>query len=231
MIIFDLGGVLLNESNYNLLHVLPAHVEVELINGKPPSIFYQLFDFANILYNKDCKREWMLGTLSGEEIAQRIYDEIERPEYAHLFKNVSERNLIKYGTPYIIVPEKLVQLTSLNEEGFTFVKECKQRGIRMLVLSNWDPVSFAMIKDTFKELFALFDEHDIIIPVQAGYIKPDKEIYTYIIEKAQLDPKHTFFIDDSAANVRGSELCGIQGIVHRSWQQTNETLQQKGLLL
>lgn len=231
MIIFDLGGVLLREAEINLQNVIPAHIPIELIDGKPPRIFNRMFEFVNHIYGKDCKRSWIIGTISGEEIVQNIHAVIESPEHEQFFKSVHERNLIKHGSEYILLPEQLVALTQLQEEGFEFIKRCKQKGIRIVMLSNWDPTSFIVAKEKFKELFALCNEEDIIIPAYAGYIKPEPEIFAYVIKKTGVDASKAFFVDDSAVNVAAGQKHGITSIVHRSWQQTEQELKEKGLLI
>lgn len=39
MIIFDLSGVLIHDADENLSEALPANLDIELIDGKPPRIF------------------------------------------------------------------------------------------------------------------------------------------------------------------------------------------------
>lgn len=128
---------------------------------------------------------------------------------------------------FILDPHKLVPLTLLNKEGLKFVKKCKQHGIRILILSNWDPHSFQLIKEKFPELFSLFDEHDIVIPAYIGLIKPEDAAFDYMIRT--LDIARTFFVDDSAANVNAARKYGITSIVHHNWQQTEQELIQNGM--
>ncbi|HEV2601932.1 MAG TPA: HAD-IA family hydrolase [Candidatus Babeliales bacterium] len=224
MIIFDLGGVLLEEAEINLAGVLPAGVDIGEVNGKIPRIFNRMFAFIHLIFGKDCKRDWLVGHISGRELAHAIKAAIDRQEYDSFFISPQERNLIKYGSEFILVPEKLTPLTLLDQEGFAFVKKCKNHGIRTLILSNWDPESFAFIKDTFPELFALFDEHDIVIPAHVGFIKPEVEIFEYMVRNLSLDVEKTIFVDDSATNTSAAQRYGIQSVTHRDWQQTEQEL-------
>ena len=40
--------------------------------------------------------------------------------------------------------------------------------------------------------------------------KPDTEIYQYVLDDNNLDPKYTLFIDDNADNIKGAANLGIQ---------------------
>lgn len=100
MIIFDLGGVLLQEAEINLAQMLAADLDIERIEGKPPRIFNRMFEFINLIYGKDCKRDWIIGSLAGEQIVQKIDEAIDKPEYDSFFKSNQEKNLIKYGAPF-----------------------------------------------------------------------------------------------------------------------------------
>lgn len=44
-------------------------------------------------------------------------------------------------------------------------------------------------------------------------IKPNKEIYQYILTKYALEPNECLFVDDLFVNVQGAESCGIDGYV------------------
>jgi FMN phosphatase YigB (HAD superfamily) len=226
--IFDLGGVLLQEGEANLLDGLPPCVDIELINGKPPKIFNRIFEFVELACKKDCKKDWIIGTQKGCDLVDLIKDNINKQEYSAFFKNIQEKNLIEYGAALILVPEKLVPLTSLNVDGLKCIKKCKENGARILILSNWDPESFALIKNKFPELFDVCEPQDVIIPAHVGFIKPEPEIYGHMIKSLQLDITQTVFVDDSAKNVAGAQSLGIGGIVHRDWKQTEQELLCKG---
>jgi putative hydrolase of the HAD superfamily len=51
---------------------------------------------------------------------------------------------------------------------------------------------------------------------EVGYRKPDKEIYELVLNKENLIPEQTFFVDDKAENVEAAKKLGIQ-----AYQLTN----------
>jgi FMN phosphatase YigB (HAD superfamily) len=232
LIIFDLGGVLLREAEANL-HKAESRELRELLSNRaaPLRIFNRAFEFAALVSSPDCKVEWLLGTRSGHEIVQVIKEHIHNPAYDTFFTDEHERVLIKHGIEFVLVPELLVALTEVIEEGVAFVNACKVRGIEIGIISNWDPASFAMMKRKLPELFSLFDESNIIIPQMAGSIKPSFEIYDYAVKKMNIDPAHCFFVDDSKANVEGAQKYGIKSVHHKNWKETKKELIRHGLKL
>jgi FMN phosphatase YigB (HAD superfamily) len=230
-IIFDLGDVLLYESDADMPY-LPPHVRNALPAGKPLShLFKPVYTFANYISGKDCRREALVGTLSGRALVQQIHEAIASGDHEHYFKTSLECDLVRYGSELIFIPEKLVTLIALYQDGLEFVKKCKDKGIRIIILSNWDPESFVLVKEKFTTLFELCDEQDIIIPAHVGFVKPETEIYAYALKHLGLDAAQTFFVDDSASNVAASQKCGMIGVVHRTWQDTEQELVAQGLCI
>ena len=222
VIIFDLGGVVFKEPEHFVFDNLPLEIRAQFPNDfKSPRIFLRAFDFANQVGNQDFKMPWLFGTVSGTEITQLILDHIDSPTHAAFFTSEHERLLIKHGALMMFDPEQLTAWTLLYQEALAFIKQCTANGIRILILSNWDPLSFALIKQKYPELlFSHFAESDIFIPATAGYAKPDKRIYQLILDTLKVNPEECYFIDDSKKNVDAAAECGIKVILHSNWPET-----------
>ena len=52
----------------------------------------------------------------------------------------------------------------------------------------------------------------IIVSAEVGFLKPDEKIYRCLLEKYNLKPKETVFIDDVIQNINGVTKIGIHGI-------------------
>jgi FMN phosphatase YigB (HAD superfamily) len=232
IVIFDLGGVLLREAEQNL-HKAPSESLQKILAGELPKlrIFNRAFEFAALFCGPACKSGWIMGTLSGHEIVSTIKQHIDSTEHNNFFKNHYERDLIKHGIEFILVPELLADLTEVIHEGVAFVKKCQSSGVKSGIISNWDPESFALLKTKMPEFFSLFGDDLVVIPQMVGKIKPQREIYDYTVKKINLDPRCFFFVDDSAANVAGAQECGIKAVCHRNWQETEAELITQGLKL
>ena len=83
----------------------------------------------------------------------------------------------------------------------------------LLVLSNWDTVSFDLLQKRYPEIFdAYFKKHHIIVSGAIGLIKPEKEAFKYVLNTYKLDPKDCIFINDQYDNVLASQAAGITSL-------------------
>ena len=95
------------------------------------------------------------------------------------FGSWAEESLVRALAELIFTPEYFIKTRSLVPDGIAFVKECKQAGHSLYILSNWDPYSFTILEKAYPELFELFD--GIIISGDIGLIKPDPAIYQFLL--------------------------------------------------
>jgi putative hydrolase of the HAD superfamily len=47
---------------------------------------------------------------------------------------------------------------------------------------------------------------------QVGLAKPDPAFFTHIVETLGVEPQEAVFVDDMAANVRGAQQAGLNGV-------------------
>ena len=83
---------------------------------------------------------------------------------------------------------------------------------RIYMLSNTNPIMWeSRIAQEFRqEGLEMNDYFDgIVTSFEAKSIKPDSRIFEYAIEKCQLNPGETVFIDDSLANLEASSKLGF----------------------
>ncbi len=62
--------------------------------------------------------------------------------------------------------------------------------------------------DWIRKTLSLFD--GLVFSGVVGMVKPDRKIYEYILDKFNLNPEETLFIDDSEKNINGAKSVGIQ---------------------
>lgn len=75
------------------------------------------------------------------------------------------------------------------------LKELKSKGYKLYVLSNFIKEAFDYVKECY-DFFSLFD--GIVISCEIKLVKPELEIYQYILQKYNLIPEESVFIDDIA---------------------------------
>ena len=87
----------------------------------------------------------------------------------------------------------------------------KEQGKKLYLLSNIS-IGFAENYHTvpwIKEILDCFD--GLVFSGAIGMVKPDREIFTYLLANFYLKADECLFIDDSAKNISGAENAGIKG--------------------
>lgn len=106
-----------------------------------------------------------------------------------------------------------------------WVKSLKQRGYRVLILSNYSEYLFEKTKHKM-EFLPLMD--GALFSFQCRMVKPQPQIYQKLIDSFRLTPEHTVFIDDRPENTSAAESFGIRTICFEDFASARETLE--GLL-
>lgn len=91
------------------------------------------------------------------------------------------------------------------------VKDIKAKGGKLYLLSN---ISLTFAKnwqnvDGLFKLFSLFD--GLVFSAEVNKMKPNKDIFEYLLSKYNLNAFETVFIDDNLKNTKGAEEVGING--------------------
>ena len=68
--------------------------------------------------------------------------------------------------------------------------------------------SYSKVK-WIKELFDCFD--GLVMSGTVGKVKPNRDIFEYLLNKFNLKAEECFFIDDNAENIKGAKAVGIEG--------------------
>jgi putative hydrolase of the HAD superfamily len=93
------------------------------------------------------------------------------------------------------------------EETIHLMREISDKGIRMYCLSNMSRETYDHIKDN--SFFTMFS--GVLISGMEGCIKPNEDIFHLLLDRFDLNPVNTIFIDDSIANVETANRLGIHG--------------------
>ena len=97
------------------------------------------------------------------------------------------------------------------QESVDFLYECKRRGKKLYVLSNFSEPAFS--KTCARHPF--FEEFDgMVVSCRIGKLKPNPDIYQHLIDEFGCEPARTLFIDDNMANVEGCLFAGWQGFCY-----------------
>ncbi len=102
-----------------------------------------------------------------------------------------------------------VKIHTLKEDTAAYLHELKGRGYRIYLLSNLARESHAFVRgyDFFSDL------DGGVFSYQEHVCKPEEEIYHILLDRYDLLPEETLFLDDCAENIEAAERLGIRGIV------------------
>jgi len=118
---------------------------------------------------------------------------------------------------------KMGRMIQLMPHTMPWVKALKERGYRLYVLSNYGEYLFLKSKDRL-DFMPYMD--GAVISYQIQMIKPDQEIYEYILNKYGLLPEESVFIDDRPENVEGAKAVGMSGILFENFEQASGELEK-----
>lgn len=87
------------------------------------------------------------------------------------------------------------------------------RKYRLFLLSNTDAIHIDKFQHKagmtfYREFYQCFEK--VYFSFELGMRKPDSEIYKYLIQKHELIPKRTLFIDDKKENTDAALALGLQ---------------------
>jgi putative hydrolase of the HAD superfamily len=116
--------------------------------------------------------------------------------------------------PYALVP---------IPETLQLVQQVKQAGHKLFVLSNMHLASFHRLEREYP-IWDLFDGK--VISCHIKLIKPEPEIYQFILKEYGLRPEETIFIDDTEVNLHAAAQLGITTIKFSTAEQCREALRQ-----
>jgi len=165
----------------------PEYFYKKIINDKNKRYFF---------LNTICNNDWNLKQDAGRKIHDAETDLISTyPEYEKEIKMFykNHRNMIQK-----------VYLKSVE-----ILKYLKDNKHECYVLSNWSSETFVGMKKDYPFL-NLFD--DLIISGKEKLVKPNPNIYQLAINRFNLKPKETIFIDDKIENILAAKNFGFRTI-------------------
>lgn len=185
-IVFDMGGVLID-----------LHYEKSVAA-------YRKLGFQNITdYIDPYRQKGIYGDLeSGKVSPEEFYDFFIKQCIAGTTEeDIDNCMRAFYSGPY--------------EETGTLLRELKEKGYGIYMLSNNNPIMMKVVSDDFTKagipLDSFFDK--LFISSDLKMMKPEEEIYRKTIEGTGCKAEEILFIDDSVHNIEGAKKLGIQTLL------------------
>lgn len=105
--------------------------------------------------------------------------------------------------------------------------ELRARGIRLYALSNWSAETFPVARERYPFL-GWFD--GIVISGEVGAAKPDVRIFQTLIDRHEIEPSETVFVDDNEPNVTAADAMGFIALRFHDADRLRDDLVGLGLL-
>lgn len=189
-----------------------------LIDWNPDYVFDKVFGdkekkkyfFANI-----CTSEWNEEQDAGRSLKEATELLVNRhPEWKEYIEAYYGRWEEMLGGE---IPETVEILRQLKE----------QNKYKLYALTNWSAELFPIALQRY-EFLHWFDGR--VVSGEEKMRKPFPEFYRVLLNRYNLQPHETVFIDDNLRNVKAAEAIGIRGIHFQSPQALKEALQKEGIL-
>ncbi len=184
----------------------PEYVYLKVFNGDQKKVDWFL--------NTICTHKWNVAQDAGrsfQDATQLLVDQY--PEYEERIRIFYDRWEDMLGGTITETVTLLDQLKKANTQ-------------RLYALTNWSAESFPVALQRYD-----FLQHfeGIIVSGEERIIKPNPKIYKILLDRYQINPKQSIFIDDNLQNVQAAEKFGINGIHFKSAYQLKEDLVKFGI--
>ncbi|RMG73324.1 MAG: HAD family phosphatase [Bacteroidetes bacterium] len=95
---------------------------------------------------------------------------------------------------------------------------------RLYALTNWSGETFPIARQHY-DFLNIFE--GIVVSGDEKVAKPEARIYEILLERYQIDPSRTIYIDDSLPNVEGAQAAGMEAIHFYAPMQLREALAER----
>lgn len=186
-----------------------------------------IFDIGNVLVSFRW-RELMRDLGISEEI-QEIFKKtvFESPWWGELDHGLKEESEVisllrednkGYYDEFDLVWENRGRLVEPYSYAKPWIDELKAKGHRVYLLSNYPRDLFKMHEES--GCFPFADSVDgRVVSGFVKMVKPNEDIYEYLVDKFALKAEECVFIDDREDNVETARRLGMKGIVFESYEQ------------
>ncbi|MCZ7554992.1 MAG: HAD family phosphatase [Bacteroidia bacterium] len=109
----------------------------------------------------------------------------------------------------------------LNREYFDLLTEVRGR-VKLVMLSNTNPLHIDFARARFPEAFALFDH--TVFSYECGFAKPDPRIFQNALTACGIAPEEALYVDDIAAYTTAAGALGMHAYQYVSTDALRDVL-------
>lgn len=191
-----------------------------LIDWNPEYVFLDAFngdkDKTTWFLENICTMHWNENQDAGYPIQQATDDLIKQfPEYAKYIE-------IYYGQWEDMLGGEITGTVKILE---TLLKSKK---FKVVALTNWSNETFPIAKKRFEFLSWL---EGIVVSGDEKTRKPFKDIYNICLERFNITPENSIFIDDNARNIKAANSLKINGILFKTPEELIKDLESYNIYI
>lgn len=180
-------------------------------------------DIVKMTFGEDCNAEELVDTY----IHNQVFWDLNRGRFSlqtakHLLVNETEHTLDEIER---LFDNLFLSLTPVAG-GFELLQRLHKAGYRILTLTDNVHEIVAYLKETY-EFWPYFDGG--VVSADVDLLKPEPEIYQTLIEKCQIIPQESVFMDDMPNNVLGAKDKGLHAFQFTTAQDAEMQLKKLGL--
>lgn len=158
------------------------------------------FDFVGVLVNeKDIDL-----SLEEDKLERLLGPNLSDEDFIASARNIINDDSTIMSTVVSII-NKLYKVK--DKDIFKKVKEMNNNVKVTIATNHISPVKEFIIKSFDTDYL-----DDLVISAEIHKIKPDADFYEYLLDKYNIKPNELLFLDDSAKNIDGAKLLGINTI-------------------
>lgn len=120
-----------------------------------------------------------------------------------------------------LVIENWHDILTVKEASLDILKKLAAENYKLYVLSNFHQKAFNYVSQKY-DFFKYFD--GLVISAEINLIKPEAEIYDYLLDKFNLKAEASLFIDDSKENIEAALEKGLRGIHFKDAESLDKEL-------
>lgn len=145
-------------------------------------------------------------------------------EEAEIVERLREDNT-KYREEFDLIWENRDKLVMPYDYSVSWIEHLKQRGCGVYLLSNYPKEIF--ILHTECGCFPFLDKVDgKVVSGFVQMVKPNRDIYEYLLHEYDLAESECVFIDDREENIETARAIGMKGIVFENYTQATAELER-----
>jgi len=209
-IVFDFGGVLVDwDRHYFFDTYFESPAAREIFEHNTGIKAMSPLEMSNWFLDNICTLEWNAQMDGGKALEQGTQERVDEfPEW--------EQPIRAYFANWTTM------LRGAVDGMYEIVERLKQEGYHLYGLSNWSAITFdAYVGDNYP-VFRFLEGK--VISGREKCIKPGDKIYRILLDRYDLVPSETIFIDDSLPNLEAARKFGIKTYHFRGAKQLEEDL-------